>query len=217
MFNVLSGDTPIELLIIQLIAVVIGLTIHEFSHGFASYRLGDSTAKFDGRLSFSPLRHIDPIGFLMIVLVGFGWAKPVMVNPRNLRKPKRDMAIISFAGPLSNFLLAFFVTAIYVPLLVTGIIAGGGYVAVFLFILIHVNIMLGVFNLIPVPPLDGSKIVSVFLPNHLYWRYANFRYGFIVLIIIIISDPIRNLVWSMVVTIFNSFIFVLDPLWSLIL
>jgi len=217
MFNVLSGNTPIELLIIQLIAVVIALTIHEFSHGFASYRLGDSTAKFDGRLSFSPLRHIDPIGFLMIVLVGFGWAKPVMVNPRNLRKPKRDMAIISFAGPLSNFLLAFLVTAIYVPLLITGVIASGGYIAVFLFVLIHVNIMLGVFNLIPVPPLDGSKIVSVFLPNHLYWRYTNFRYGFIVLIIIIISDPIRNLVWSIVVTIFNSFIFVLEPIWSLIL
>jgi len=195
MANLLRGDITIEGLIMRLIAVVIALTVHEFAHGFVSYRLGDRTAQFDGRLSFNPMKHIDPIGFLLIVLVGFGWAKPVMVNPRNLRKPKRDMALISAAGPVSNFILAFVALLFMHPLLTLGIgldWAIGGvfvmyYVIMFLITLIGMNIMLGVFNLLPLPPLDGSKILAVFLPNHLYWRYTGFHHGFIILLVLIIA------------------------------
>ena len=217
MFNLLRGDITIEQLVMRLIAVIIALTIHEFAHGFASYRLGDGTAKYDGRLSFNPLRHIDPIGMLLIVLVGFGWAKPVMVDPRNLRKPKRDMAIISAAGPLSNFILAFLVLLLYVPLVIFGDGSITPLVAMFLLTLVHINIILGVFNLIPIPPLDGSKILAVFLPNHLYWRYTSFRHGFIVLIILIVTDIASMIIGPVVVAIYSGYLFVIIRLLSLIL
>ena len=154
--------------------ILIGLTLHEFCHAWAAYKLGDLTAKEQGRLSFNPLRHIDLIGFLFIIFAGFGWAKPVQFNPENLGKPRRDKALIAAAGPLSNLLLAlFFILLIkgYQSLLMGAIKSGNETNLEFLFtpfvmslvtgILYAASINLGLFlfNLLPIPPLDGSHIV----------------------------------------------------------
>jgi Zn-dependent protease len=163
-------------IIYSLPGIILGLTIHEYSHALAAYKLGDSTARDEGRLSFNPLRHIDIIGFLFIIFAGFGWAKPVQFYPGNLRHPRRDKAIIAAAGPLSNLLLALLLIfllkgylALYEHLYTSG---GSGS---FLFSLFNsngmyqalmivqramiINLGLFVFNLIPIPPLDGSHIV----------------------------------------------------------
>ena len=154
-------------------AVLITLTVHEYCHGYAAYKLGDPTAKSLGRLTLNPIKHIDPIGALCMLLFRFGWAKPVPVSSRYLKKPRRDLAIISLAGPLSNLVLSFFAALIY--LTVYSIFKDMAFESDFLlamvqntlnfFMIFHfVNIGIAIFNLIPVPPLDGSKILAVLLP-----------------------------------------------------
>ena len=154
--------------------IIAGLTLHEFCHALAAHKLGDHTAKEQGRLSFNPLRHIDIIGFLFIIIAGFGWAKPVRFNPGNLKHPRRDKAIIAAAGPLSNLVLALFFIAIFkgwliLPGLVNpseraekifSILNSDAFISFMLVIYsgIMINLGLFVFNLLPVPPLDGSHI-----------------------------------------------------------
>jgi Zn-dependent protease len=149
-------------------AAIIGLTIHEFAHAYTAYRLGDNTAKDDGRISLNPLRHIDWMGFFLIIVAGFGWAKPVSFNPDNLKHKHRDEILISIAGPLSNFLLALLLLIVarilfiypYFNATETGI-------AVINLIVISgiINFGLFVFNLIPLPPLDGSHVYLTFLKD----------------------------------------------------
>jgi len=177
-------------IVLRIPAILIALTIHEFFHGYAAFCLGDKTAKWDGRLTLNPIKHIDPIGMLMLLIVGFGWAKPVMVNPYNLRNPKRDMAIIALAGPVSNFVTAFFALFIFLFLGMSGWLGSGDaamHTLTFFIVLFSINVGLGIFNLIPIPPLDGSKIIGMFMPHHLYWRYMNFRYWFVILLILLMS------------------------------
>lgn len=168
-------------LLIAIIALLPALTVHEWAHGFSAYKLGDHTAKIDGRLSLNPLDHLDPIGSLMLLLFGFGWAKPVPVMTRNFKNPKRDFAISAFAGPFANFVLGFIsslflVLSVFVPLKLglTGI-TFEVLQNICYFSLIY-NIGLGLFNLIPIPPLDGSNILMCLLPNHLAAKYAKVRY-----------------------------------------
>ena len=158
--------------------VLIALTFHEVAHGFAAYKLGDPTAKSMGRLSLNPLKHIDPLGALCMVLFHFGWARPVPIDTRYFKKPKRDMALTAAAGPMMNFILAFFGVLVQRLLalwfysspaqtqfaynLQSAALTLFGYFAV-------LNISLGVFNLIPVPPLDGSRIFLIFLPRKYYF------------------------------------------------
>ena len=179
-----EGDIGYKILILLVatIALLPALTVHEWAHGFAAYKLGDSTAKADGRLSLNPLDHIDPIGSIMLLLLGFGWAKPVPVITRNFKKPRRDFAIVAFAGPLSNFIIAFFSAFLYV--LAESVCKANGWdgnitaqviVEICRFSMIY-NIGLGSFNLIPIPPLDGSNIVMCILPNRLASKYAKLRY-----------------------------------------
>lgn len=167
-------------LLLRVASVLFCIVIHEVSHGVAAYWLGDPTAKAQRRLSLNPIRHIDPFGALMMLLVGFGWAKPVPVNPYYFKKPKSGMALTALAGPVSNFLLA------YLMLLLIYVILGvsGYWVSEFVWGLIDfctltasLSIGLGVFNLIPFPPLDGSKIVGAFLPDRIYFKMM--RYEFI--------------------------------------
>jgi len=184
------GFDPTEI-VLRVPAVLIALTIHEFFHGYAAFCLGDNTAKWQGRLTLNPIKHLDPIGTLLLLFARFGWAKPVPVNPYNLRNPKRDMAIIALAGPVSNFVTAFFAMFIFMFLMATGWLGTGTvamYTLMFFFNLFAINIGLGIFNLIPIPPLDGSKIFAMFLPHHLYWRYTNFRYWFVILAILIMGS-----------------------------
>jgi Zn-dependent protease len=143
-------------------AVIIGLSVHEFSHAFMAMNLGDSTAKDEGRVSLNPLRHLDPLGFLFIVLVGFGWAKPVRFNPENLKHKKRDRILIALAGPLSNLALGT-AALLVLKLLVTHIqVSDGSLADIGLNLLLYfgyINFGLFVFNMIPLPPLDGSHVL----------------------------------------------------------
>lgn len=168
-------------------AALISLTVHEYCHGYAAYKLGDPTARALGRLSLNPVAHLDPIGTLCMVLFHFGWAKPVPVNPRYFRDPRKGMAITAAAGPLSNLLLAVF-AALFC--LLTGkltvalfpYIEGNAfllnffvYLQLFFSVLHTLNLTLCVFNLIPLPPLDGSRILYVFLPPKYYFGVMKYE------------------------------------------
>ena len=164
-------------IIITALAVVIALSVHEFSHGYAAYKLGDNTAKNMGRLSLNPLRHLDPFGALCMLFFHFGWARPVPIDPRNFKNPKRGFAISSVAGPASNiicaFLSAFFYLLcikLFVPSEITLLYNIQLNTVKFLAIFHSVNLGLGIFNLIPVPPFDGSRILNVILPPKLYFK-----------------------------------------------
>lgn len=185
-------------LLIRAIAVLLAISVHEMSHGYAAYFLGDKTAKSMGRLSLNPLRHLDPVGALCLLVFGFGWAKPVMINPAYFKKPKRDMALTALAGPLSNFILAFLSLAVFklltlAPFMNSSFIVAE-WIATFLSTFALLNIGLGVFNLIPIPPLDGSKVFLPLLPPRLYMDIMRYEHlGWIVLIIALglgVLDPI---------------------------
>ncbi len=200
----ISMDFIAELLIIAP-PILFALTIHEFSHGWVAYRLGDPTAKDAGRLTLNPLVHLDPIGTLMLFIVRLGWAKPVPVNPYNFRDPRRDMMWVSFAGPAANFLAAFGLAIVFK--LVAGTVPYGGGGSVFDVILlmlqwgILINIILGVFNLIPIPPLDGSKILMGFLPQEYAYQFAQLeRFGpFLLIFILMFSRMIGfNIFWVLI-------------------
>lgn len=160
-------------LLIRVAAVLICIVVHELSHGLAARLLGDHTAKRAGRLSLNPLRHIDPVGFLMLLIVGVGWAKPVPVDMRHFKRPKRGMALTALAGPVSNFLLALgalgLSSLLYVFLPEDGSIIFA-YARLFLCYIAVLSVGLGLFNLIPIPPLDGSRLLFSLLPNRLYLR-----------------------------------------------
>jgi len=138
--------------------ILVGLTIHECAHAFTSWKLGDSTARDQGRITLNPLKHIDPIGFLFIIFAGFGWAKPVQFDPYNLRYPRRDRALIAAAGPFSNLVLGIIFTRILAAVNASGAVVHPHLMSVILFAAM-INFGLFIFNLVPIPPLDGSHIV----------------------------------------------------------
>ncbi len=186
--ELLSGSMDFTSVIIyilsSLIVIFLTLPVHEYAHGWTAVKLGDPTPRYQGRLSFSPFAHIDYIGALCIILFGFGWAKPVQVNSFNFRNPKRDMAITALAGPISNIVMAT------IALLITNAIMAFApmatitlYVFAFFYFIAQINISLAVFNLIPIPPLDGSRLLSALLPDRIYYKIMRYeRYFFILLI-----------------------------------
>jgi len=161
-------NRPIEQTLAFMIALIPAFTIHEFAHAWVAYRLGDSTAKDAGRLTLNPLKHLDPLGTLMVLMIGFGWAKPVPVNPYNLRGGRKAMAQVAVVGPLSNLLMAAVVAVVW---RLSGY-AGGQMAYNLLGVFVFLNVALLFFNLIPVSPLDGFKVLVGILPEPLASRWA---------------------------------------------
>jgi Zn-dependent proteases len=176
-------------LLLQIIPALLCIMIHEICHGAAAYALGDRTAATQGRLSLNPLRHVDWFGLLMLAVFHFGWARPVSVDIRNFKHPKRDMALTALAGPVSNFVLA--ALALFVFGLLFRSLNGnktGEYLLDLLNSMAYLSVSLGLFNLIPFPPLDGSKVLFAFLPDRAYVRMMYLeRYGMIALIVIVVA------------------------------
>ncbi|MEO0070679.1 MAG: site-2 protease family protein [candidate division WOR-3 bacterium] len=178
-------------LLISLPAILFGLTIHEFSHGYVAYLLGDPTARYEGRLTLNPLKHLDPIGTILLILpwTRFGWARPVPINPNNFRRPLRDMAITAVAGPLANFLLAIIAGLTARLLLLFGITGFPWHLASSFVIF---NLILGFFNLLPIPPLDGSRLVYYLLPRAAMASFSKLeRQGFLgILVLFLFGAPL---------------------------
>ena len=188
--NELASDPLafLESLLYRVPAMLIALVLHEWAHGFVAYKLGDPTAKQMGRLSLNPLRHLDPLGTALLFLVGFGWAKPVPVNPNYFKKPKQGMALTALAGPASNFLLALVLLLAARLTAEHALVTGALNETWFMFLLntSSLSVGLGLFNLIPIPPLDGSKVVAVLLPDRAYdWLMRYERFGMLVLLAVI--------------------------------
>ena len=188
----------IQDILISCIAAPIILPIHEWAHAYTAHKLGDNTAYYSGRMTMNPLAHLDPIGFICLVVAGFGWAKPVPVNPLNFKNSQKGMAITAAAGPISNFILAYLVLIVYklfyylvggaaVIMTNTALWAVGQILAA----IVSISVGLGVFNLIPIPPLDGSKIIAPLLPRR--WIYYLDRYQMYIslgLMILLISGAL---------------------------
>ena len=232
-----GGIISVEYFVVSLLSILFvifcTMPVHEAAHAYIAHKLGDNTAKSFGRLTLNPIKHINYIGALLILLFKFGWAEPVPVNQWNLRKPKRDMALIAAAGPISNILMAI-ILMIIVNLIdfISGFYgieitayndifyySGASdltfkifyYVIIFLSTAANINLYLAAFNLIPIPPLDGSRIIGAFLPDRIYYRLQTFeRYTFIIVIALaatgvlsstigFISDSLHN-VFDYIVT-----------------
>lgn len=215
LFNYLSYS--FSAMLSRFIVLFLAITVHEFAHGYAAYKLGDPTAKYSGRLSLNPLKHLDPIGALCMLLFRFGWAKPVPINPMYFRNRKRDTAITALAGPAANIVLALIAVILLAPLVAVMLPNYNNFITDFLYnILIEcigVNMSFAAFNLIPFPPLDGSKILGVFLSAENYNRLLQYeRFGFPILILLSFTGALSNIV-GFIVTPISAFLqFVLNML-----
>ena len=173
--------------------LVIAMTFHEYAHARAAVSLGDFTPRLMGRLTLNPTAHIDPIGLLMLFLVRFGWAKPVMINPSNFRQPKRDDILVSLAGPMMNLFLGF--VAFYVMLLINAHRLDVAQITYTIIQMIFVyNVNFAIFNMLPIPPLDGSHILRNLLPPDLAYRYQSIERYSILIMIVFIATPILSVV-----------------------
>ncbi|HYI65978.1 MAG TPA: site-2 protease family protein [Candidatus Limnocylindrales bacterium] len=188
------GDVSIERLIAGVVALLVGLTFHEFSHALTADQLGDHRPRAMGRLTLNPIAHIDPIGALMLVVAGFGWAKPVMVNTAALRGGRRSMALVAFAGPIANVVVAIAFAVVFRVMDLAGV--DSGFFLNLVALIVQLNILLAIFNLIPIPPLDGYNVLLAYLPPRqavTVQRYA--PYGIIVLLLLIFlpGSPLQAL------------------------
>ena len=184
LLSLLKNGASFQEILVQLILVIpivlISLTFHEVAHGYISYKQGDPTAYNLGRLSLNPVKHLDPLGSLCMLLLGFGWARPVPVNARYYKNPKRGMALTALAGPVMNLIIAFFGVIVFMSVSLISLIFSGDnrwveVIFTFFYFFSKMNIYLAVFNLIPIPPFDGSRIAFVLLPTRLYFKVMQYE------------------------------------------
>ncbi|SDZ73069.1 site-2 protease family protein [Selenomonas ruminantium] len=206
-------DFDIMHIIAGLPGLLIAMVVHEYAHAQVAVWLGDFTPRLMGRLTLNPKAHVDPIGMLMLFLVHFGWAKPVMINPRNFKNPKRDDILVSLAGPMANFVTAFLaLVALLVYWRVGGDMTAG--VSMVFQMIIEFNIGFGIFNLIPLPPLDGSHVLMQLLPRDMAYKLAELeRYSFLILIVLLMTPvlsmiliPCRAFIWQVFMLLLRPFI-----------
>jgi len=205
LINLLLRD-PLTFVFVA-VPLLYSVILHELAHGWVAWRMGDPTAKMMGRLSLNPLRHLDPVGTLMLFFVGFGWARPVPVNFENLRGTRGEMILVSSAGIIVNTILAFF-SILLLRLLEP---AEQSIAGTALYFMAQINIILAAFNLIPIPPLDGSKILMGFLPDRLRYSFSRLEpYGFFIIIALLlfgVLTPLIDLFRWVILSIIGLFIF----------
>ena len=201
-------------LLASFLAVMVVITLHEFSHAFIAYKCGDPTAKWAGRMTLNPVKHFDPLGIVMFALAGFGWAKPVPVDMRYFKKPKQGMALTALAGPVSNFVLAL-LAMLCARLIYHQYGALWDFIFDLLLTTAYLSVGLGLFNLIPISPLDGSKVLFAFLPDSAYEKLMRYeKYGMIALLILVwlgvgdnvLSTAIYNVYASMINFVFRGIV-----------
>jgi Zn-dependent protease len=199
----LIGLDPI-IIALRIPALLIAITAHEFAHARMAYHFGDATAKLQGRMNLNPINHLDPVGTVMILLVGFGWAKPVPINPNNFSQYRRGLRWVSFAGPMANFILGF-LTILLLNILFAGGLMGGLFIQ-FLVVFMQLNILLAIFNLVPIPPLDGSKILMSFLPDAYLGFYRQLeRYAMVILLIMILTGGLGAIIMPLYKIVYGLF------------
>lgn len=190
-FSVFREGDPIQIFAVvfsRLFVVFCCLPFHELAHAWTANRMGDPTAKNLGRLSLNPFKHLDLVGTIMIFLCGIGYANPVPVNPRNFKNPKKGMALTSLAGPVSNLIMGFIASCFYYALLLLPASTPLYFILAFFRFAATINVSLAVFNLLPIPPLDGSKILAFFIPSKIYFKYLRYeRYAMIALIVLLVT------------------------------
>ena len=221
--QLLSDTNALLSLLLTLPAVLIAITFHEFAHAFAADKLGDDTARRQGRLNLNPLSHIDPIGMIMLIFAGFGWGKPVEIDPRNfnrnIKMPVAE-AIVAAAGPIMNFILAIIFCIIYASILKFApmfiFTQVGGIVIILLRVCISINIGLGIFNLIPLPPLDGSKILAAFLPyNAKNWLEKYYNVFYMVFVVIWVTGIAGNIISPVISAVDKGLIYLITKLFGM--
>ncbi len=221
LFSILAGGdikSAVISLLLTLPIILIALSTHEASHAFIAYKMGDRTAYNLGRMTFNPIKHLDPIGFISMLIFGYGWAKPVPINARNFKNPKRGMAFTAIAGPVSNLILGVIGSVLYAcsvymnfRLSLNGISGFGanvaGVVMIFFYYFALMNLTLAVFNLIPLPPFDGSRFVSLFLPAKWYFKIMKYERYFMIgiLLLSVICSRVFN---------FSPFFYVAEKLFE---
>ena len=193
------------------VPVLICITLHECAHGYVALKLGDTTARDMGRLSLNPIKHFDFMGFVMMAFLGFGWAKPVPIDMRRFRRPKRDMAISAAAGPLCNVLIT--VITLFLCGLMSPLLYRPGKAVFYLYLDLqqtaYLSLAFAVFNIIPIPPLDGSKVLYSVIPEHAYWKLMRYeRYGMILLLLLVVTGVLSGPLNSAVSWLFQRLLFI---------
>lgn len=195
-------------MLLAVIPALICITLHELSHGYVAYKLGDNTAKSMGRLTLNPIKHIDVLGLIMMVVFKFGWAKPVPVNMRNFKNPKRDMAITALAGPVSNLLICCVVLFIYGLVYLPCNLSGTDFADSLLYavyITAYLSLALAIFNIIPIPPLDGSKVLFSLMSDESYMKLMRYeRYGMLLLLLLVATDILGNPLYTVTEFVFDK-------------